>query len=176
MDPPGYALHLFSRKTPTQVECRITNTAIHNFSSKVLTFTERQLLGLGLHYIPRPIPPSISTLHLEYDNFARRLRLRHHFNDDGKDKFSPWRIPNPNWNLEELFKPLEDAIQIGEDILNRRINSVPHQVKSSLPRHLRIALNKLRKDTNIVIKSADKNLGLVILDKIWYLKEATTLK
>lgn len=48
---------------------------------------------------------------------------------------------------------------------------MPHIINPSLLRHLRLALNKLRKDTNIVIKPADKNLGLVLMDKSWYLQE-----
>lgn len=47
----------------------------------------------------------------------------------------------------------------------------PHQVKPSLPRHLRIALSKLWKDTSIVNKPTDKNLYLIIMNKKWYLKE-----
>ena len=116
--PPSYALHLFSRKISSQVKCRISNTTIHNFTSKAFTFPERQLLGLRLNYIPRHISPPISTLDLEYKKFKKRLRLQHHFKDDDDDKFSPWWIQNPNGNPEELFKPLADTIQIGEEILN----------------------------------------------------------
>ena len=52
-----------------------------------------------------------------------------------------------------------------------RINNTPISVKPSLPRGLRLALQNFRDDSQIVIKLADKNLGLVLMDKTWYIAE-----
>jgi hypothetical protein len=171
MDRTRYTLSLFGKKTPSQVESRITNTAIHNLSSWVLSFPERQLLGLGLDYLPRPQPPSISTIYSEYSLFARRIRLRHFFGDDNIAP-SPWFVPNPGWNPPERLESLENILLLGANVVDDRVTIVPRRTRPILPRRMRLALQSLRQDQDIVIKPADKNLGLVIMDRTWYVAEA----
>jgi hypothetical protein len=46
-----------------------------------------------------------------------------------------------------------------------------YNAQHNLSEPQRRALRELSADANIVVKPADKNLGLVILDKAWYVAE-----
>lgn len=98
--------------------------------------------------------------------------LSHFFDvDDGKE-ISLWRIANPSWNPPDEFQPLENALLMGFNVLEERIYKIPHRILPIFPRRLKLALDTLRGDKEIVIKPADKNLGLVLMNKTWYLAEA----
>eukprot|EP01018_Ginkgo_biloba_P020649 Gb_11119 [translate_table: standard] len=151
---------------------RITNLAIHNLSSRVLSYYERKVLGLGLNFIPRPLSMNVDSILKEYRNFARMLRLRCYFGPEDEEKrINPFRVTNPYWRPPEAYSPLEDIIRFGEDTLREQIAKNPPLDKPSLPVKLGRALQSIRKDDSIIIKPADKNLGLVVMDKSWYFKE-----
>jgi hypothetical protein len=114
------------------------------------------------------LPP---TIHLEYSLFAWRIRLRHFFGDD-KTAPSPWSVPNLGWNPRERLESLENILLLGANVVDDRVTLVPRKTRPILPRRLRLALQSLRQDLDIVIKPTDKNLGLVIMDMTWYVSEA----
>ncbi|XP_057836802.2 uncharacterized protein LOC131047025 [Cryptomeria japonica] len=123
----------------------------------------------------------------EYRAFARLFRLRSFFGPDSDDRVhSPaaeialhfaggfsqkFRMPNPSWNPPSLNVDLEKILKIGERLLCQQISSATFTNGPLLPFRLLSALRNLRKDSTIIIKAADKNLGLVVLDKSWYLNE-----
>ncbi|XP_059072357.1 uncharacterized protein LOC131873564, partial [Cryptomeria japonica] len=168
----------FLRKTASEVENRISNLAIHNRSSRRLSFDERKLLGLGIKFIPRPPPMSVPDLHKEFRAFARLLRLRAFFGPDNQpSSFSPlasgvfphrFRQKNPFWHPDEPNFQLEEIIRSAESIFQTRVASCSFSRRPPLPVRLLKSLKDLRNDPSIVIKPADKNLGLVVLDTSWY--------
>ena len=64
------------------------NNLVVNLSSTELTNSEEKLLSRGLNFCP--IPSNINNLQLEtdVDQFARRLRLKEHFNRQHKKKLT----------------------------------------------------------------------------------------
>jgi hypothetical protein len=46
---------------------------------------------------------------------------------------------------------------------------------SNMSKSQQTALSKLKRDKDIVIKPADKNLGLCIMDKAWYMDECRNI-
>ncbi|GLJ59606.1 hypothetical protein SUGI_1515640 [Cryptomeria japonica] len=173
-------------KCPSEIDNRISNLAIHNLSSRALSYDEKRVLGkrvlgLGMKFIPRP--PSMTALQIseEYRAFARLFRLRSFFGPDSDDRVhSPaaeialhfaggfsqkFRMPNPSWNPPSLNVDLEKILKIGERLLCQQISSATFTNGPLLPFRLLSALRNLRKDSTIIIKAADKNLGLVVLDK-----------
>ncbi|XP_057832304.2 uncharacterized protein LOC131042973 [Cryptomeria japonica] len=176
------ALFFFYRKTAADVDNRISNTAIHNFSSRRLSYEERKLLGLGIKFIPRPPPMSPSLIAEEFRAFARLFRLRAFFGPDSdaptpaspftRASFPPkFKKRNPFWNPPDRCYPLEDILQQGEAILQKQLASVSFSARPMLPSRLLKSLKTLKRDKSIIIKPADKNLGLVILDSSWYRSE-----
>lgn len=70
-----------------------------------------------------------------------------------------------------LVEALEAIIQTSKEIFMHWINTILYKVKPVLMKHIKLALHKPRKDTNIIIKSIDINLELVIMNKSWYVQE-----
>lgn len=170
LDPQGYTLHLFSQKTSREVDYRISNKAIHNLSSYNLSSREKTLLGLGLKFIPPSKFPNELELLEEYQAFSRNLRLRWFFRDS-RGTPPPLRVPNPSWNPPNSYKPLEDIITNGRARLWESVDTCRNIRQNHLPHYLSRALRKLRTNPKIIVKPADKNLGLCILDREWYLNE-----
>lgn len=86
------------------------------------------------------------------------------FRDDDQ-QISLSHIPYCAWQLEIEFQPLKNILLLGLNILEDRIDRVPHKILASLPRQYKLALDALHGDKSIVIKPADKNLGLVLMKK-----------
>ncbi|XP_059063837.1 uncharacterized protein LOC131856286 [Cryptomeria japonica] len=118
----------------------------------------------------------------EYRAFARRIRLRAFF---GEDPVVPvdinlafsgifpyqFRSSNSSWNPLNPSLMLEDIIKVGESIVSQKMAGVSFSASPMLPSRLLKALKSLQRDPSIIIKPADKNLGLVVLDKSWYVNE-----
>ncbi|XP_059072297.1 uncharacterized protein LOC131873359, partial [Cryptomeria japonica] len=123
----------------------------------------------------------------EYRSFARLFRLRTFFGPDVDPPVAnialhfagafsqKFRARNPCWNPPVVNVDLEHILRQGELLLSQQISSTVFTHGPMLPSRLLSALRKLRKDSSIVIKSADKNLGLVVLDKTWYELEGLRL-
>ena len=70
LNPRAYSQYSFSKKFVKELECGITNKAIHNLSSYSLTYHDSKLLGLGLNFIPPSQPPQTQLLE-DNQSFAR---------------------------------------------------------------------------------------------------------
>lgn len=163
------------------LEMRIYNNRIHNFSHFSLDKYEMQILALNLKYIPTPSIPLNSKEILKdcIDNFSRNNLLAEQFNDEYNENdpnnifipFRKYKLKNPN------YKPKQDMnIMIINNIVRLKLNTehdniLPHtQIKNNLTYKQRQALYRLRKNKDIIIKPADKNLGIAIIDKLDYIK------
>eukprot|EP01018_Ginkgo_biloba_P011617 Gb_40217 [translate_table: standard] len=156
---------------------KITNMAIHNLSKRTLSSLEKEFLGLSLNYIPWPPPMAPKSVRKEFGAFCRLLSLRWFFgprdknvsrSDKDEGFISPFRVPKPYWTPDEVYPPLEQIINSGSDLLESRLQSVTCRRSSMLPHKFKNALSSLCNDQSIIIQPVDKNLGLVILDKDWY--------
>lgn len=175
--PADWCLLHFSRSLVGTVDGMITNAAFHNFSQRSLTAVEKELLGLGLKFLPVPPPMSPRSIREEYVLFSRLLKLKWFFGPRGRNQdwveksYDPFHLSNSFWVPDKKYQPLADIIDEGERILEQRISATDRQFVHPLPPHLAAALWTLRADETIVIKPADKNLSLTVLDKSWYLEE-----
>ena len=152
----------------------ITNTAIFNISSLILTPVQKVVLGLGTKYIPYPktdFKENIMKMTDAISTYRRRIRLASFF---GHSPYTPSSIPiienKEKWHppiMNNFDKPFRDYI---EECRNRQVN---YFVNSKSFFHesdqlLLNTLNRLSKNTHITIKPADKNLGLVIMNTLDY--------
>ena len=164
------------------------HASVVNLSKRHLSTQEIQILERGMKFCPTPGEPDISENHNDLDKFHLRLKRYLHFHklspphDDTSNiditvaptpnlhdpfkhpKFklpSAW-IPPPVINLENfIFKNHRDLSDTHiPRIRNHNITAEEHQ-----------ALQNLRKDTNIVIKPADKGGAVVVWDRQNYIKE-----
>lgn len=111
----------------------------------------------------RPQPDILT----DYEIFARRVRLRCHFGAGGNFE-RKFHIAKPNW-MPPLAPPrIEQWLVSVKESLETRLANMPrtHRLNISPKQHR--FLQQLRRDDTLIVKPADKNLGLTLLDKSWY--------
>lgn len=147
----------------------LTNTAIHNLSNQDLTPNELLVLGLGSKYVPLPSTHKLDlTIHTHnaIDAFHRRLRLAFHFSEPSLFNSSiPKNTTKVPWTPDPMpiDKFLTTYIWFAKEKASHSID-VSKSVYSTSDSILHKTLESLSSNKNIVIKPADKNLGLVVLN------------
>ena len=142
---------------------------IHNLSTYNLNKLETKLLNLGLKFIPPSAPPTSTSILLEFQNLSRSLRLRHFFrDDDSTTPQNPFKLPNPSWNPPTKYPPLEKILHKHLNLLTNKLQNTNLPTRNT-PLHLLQALKSLRRNKQIIILPADKNVGVCVLDKQTYL-------
>ncbi|XP_024523476.1 uncharacterized protein LOC112343723 [Selaginella moellendorffii] len=136
----------------------------------MLSAAEKRLLALGLSFIPNPVPLTAKKIMECLDDFQCSVRLRNSFKDSNS-LIPEFRVPNPNFDPPPASWHMESRVaRIREHLLQRL--SCCKRPRSFLRGWRRDAVLALRHDHSIVIKPADKNLGVVVLDRTWYIQEA----
>ncbi len=169
-NPRAKALLEFGKTRIFELETRITNLGVHNLSNTALNAHQRHALGLGLNFVLRPPPsPPASTLESASD-LVRRVRLRCHFEDNNVTVINPFRVPNPDWQPRHAPPAVEEALQTFTTNLEIALKtSSPKQTRAQLPQHVLRAVRQFsRTRASIVIKPADKNLGITIMTREAY--------
>ena len=128
------------------------------------------------------MPISSKKLTASFKDFFRKIKLKIHFRNENTNNHQfniKWWLPGTSSfepTLEELPRAAADAISHLEQEA-RKIAATPpptkKQKRNISSKQLKL-LSHLRDNDQIVIKAADKNLGITILDKQWYIKEAET--
>jgi hypothetical protein len=154
----------------------ITNKGIINKSLKVLSHLQTNILSLGLNFIPTPKPSTNKQLLTDLKTYIRLLRLKCYFafSQESTPFFdkqfaahtSTWQPPLTSHTVEDYINNLTTKFKT--KLKSYPIKQFPKQSKLVIN-----TLNQLRNDKTIIIKKADKNLGLVILDTNWYLNEVS---
>lgn len=151
--------------TPTQ--SNILNLSL----TYILNESEQSLLEKGLSFIPTPLGVDKNCLRRDLYRYHRRLKLLEKFNyttTSVPERFvepSKWE---PEWN--SVSEPIKHLIR--DDIQGLENISYGTVGRNNLSRQQRQALKKLKRNQDIVIKSADKGSKIVIMDKNQYLTEA----
>ena len=146
-------------------------------SSRTLTPIESIVLALGLKFIPRPYYThhTLKTmLDKSLHTFQRNISLAMYFKDP--TPYTNPQIPRVEHNLNPWSPPSSECPWM--NTLNECFTNISSQALTALHSStvrfsnvdslIHTTLRTLSKDKNIIIKPADKNLGLVILDKSAY--------
>lgn len=142
-------------------------------SAYILSPTEKIVLGLGTKYLPLPrsTPTTlIPTIMSSIDIFHRRLRLAFHHPEPSLYSTTIPRIENAaEWN-----PPTHPTDNLLSQFITKLKATSSHYIHNSksfyspLDNLLHTTLLHLKKQSQITIKPADKNLGLVILNTCDY--------
>lgn len=142
----------------------------HNISGAPLSLDTLALLNLGLRF--RPTPAALTLLELDsgFNKFVRRVRLRCQFGDTPVPAF--W-VPNPIWQPHRAPQPVEAYLQRTGAQLRTRLQALlaaaapAAGTRPAAPANLghaaATALRQLQRRTDLIIKPADKNLGLTVM-------------
>jgi hypothetical protein len=136
----------------------------YNFSSKQFDENSMHVLNFGLKFVVADKFKLEVQLENEIEKFARSIRLRAMFGDSRMDRNVEFYVANPtfqppkaNGDIEAFIKDIESAMK--ECFANEK--EIVANIPSNMSKSQLTALSKLKKDKDIVIKPADKNLGLV---------------
>ena len=142
-----------------------------NICNRSLSVNESSLLGKGLKFIPAPTKVDHNMLSESVQKLGRRLKLAYFFQNSRNFHRRKVFRKKSNWTPpEKLIHPkiLEKISEMETEIKNLRIKKeTPNLKKAELN-----ALPKIKNDTGIVIKSADKGSATVIMNKADYVFEA----
>ena len=147
-----------------------SNKSVFNLSTLILNEEEQLVLGLGLKYIPR-VKYSEEDINNHITKAAKKLnrdiKLAIHFEDSEREQ---------NKNIPKIDLPSKwDPPTSNKDkyidaFTNNIITNINKQYEcntqkySAIDVRIRDIILNLRRNNNITIKPADKNLGLVVLD------------
>lgn len=139
---------------------------ITNLSSKCLSNPHREVLALGLKFIPTGQMDKPSFLKA-FGRFRRLNRLRHFFRDKPDTEPHPFRQKS-NWDPPRASPVIEGYLdRVGDEIQN--MDPLPYV--PNLSRTHRKALRELTLDNSLVIKKADKGSGIVVEDRENYIRD-----
>lgn len=162
----------------------------HTLSAQLLSLEHKLLLNKGLRFTPTPLALTREQLRASLLQFKRRVRLLCEFGDTGPPP--AYRLPNPGYQpplappvveryltrvqslLFSRLAALSGAQPAGRRIVGGRLlggsRAQPTAARPSqnLPPGEQAALRELRQRRDLVVKPADKNLGLTVMDAVAY--------
>ena len=148
------------------------NSVITNLSDTALTKNQIAVLNKGLNYIPYTKHFSYTQLDQDMLRFERKLQLFHFFRDkeeESDDEIDNTRLAfeeNPNYWPHKLNKDITELCRE----LKQEIYMLYKQKNKfqNLTKYEKIALKQLKQNKELIIKKADKNSGIVIMNRCTY--------
>ncbi|CAI5471116.1 unnamed protein product [Closterium sp. Yama58-4] len=128
----------------------------------------KRALGLGLKFIPTPTV-SLSA-GIELDQLFRQISLHFFFKDaDGPLRDSRFHVRNPTWLPDRMVIP-EQVFKDSSSDLSVLLKATQPDRRRNLSAGVRKALRTIAADRDVVIKPADKNVGITMMDWGHYIR------
>ena len=135
-----------------------------------------RLLSRGGKFIVTPRMPQLDLRREReqaFKDYVRSVRLRIMFSrlDSGRPFDRRYHIPNPAWQPSRASPAVEAQLEDLGQRLQQTQAALPRHEGFNCAREEREALDALCHDANIIVKPADKNLGLTLISREWYIAE-----
>ena len=157
---------------------------IHNLSDSPMTEQDHIVLALGLKYIPNPIKAinfnKIRTeLIKEHNEYTRKIRLQYFFSNKNKNidqsKYLSLTYNSSPWNPEPASAEIENYLKHSKIRLIKSLNKLNFikNINSTNEESKWIfnTVENIKSNKNIIVKTADKNMGIVVMNKSDYKNE-----
>ena len=109
-----------------------------------------------------------------FSDYSRSVRLKLHHASNSRNRGKPfdprYHVPNPSFQPPRANNMVEIQLRRLEKTL-QRLHDGPVRHVSNCSLEERAALQTLARDHNIIVKPADKNLGLTLIARPWYIAE-----
>ena len=187
---PDHILDRFGSKTVRWLDSHLTLRPVHFVGfpegppAWLQTPAASRLLARGAKFIPTPRMTGVCDIGQAFDKFARSTHLRLYFGDTPMNKHSrQFRVPNPGWQLPRHVRDRVEHRNLAAhlSLLKQRLLSTYERAAQfastsrKFRRNLSMAemriMRSLRASRELVIKPADKNLGLCVISIDWYIDE-----
>jgi hypothetical protein len=177
------------------IEEAVTNRAVHNLASGIQMPDIEELLSYGFKFCPTPALAGLGCLDKFMNKLKSRLYRTLNFfrlNPEQKSKDEA-RVYDPRFKLDSpsiaTFTPYkgnmkEKGMKAAVDQFIKNITSLPQKAREKyneiktnpalrLKRNfsfsqLQTAISTLLNNDTLIVKPADKNMGLCIMEKTWY--------
>lgn len=154
-------------------EQKITNFGVHNISSLQLNYLQTKVLGYGLKFIPTPELTSNEQLTQNINKFKRTLRMKEFFKNKDlvqvrMNNYNKLTLPNPKFQPPIVNNKLEKKLELFEQFVLKINSKTNHFNWSKVEKQ---TLFNLKNNNSIILRPADKNLGIVVCDRQWYVNE-----
>ena len=139
---------------------------ITNLSSIELSVSEKKVLSKGLSFVPTVSSKTEATKQ-SFERFQRSNRLKFFFRDSGPQQVHPfrkkstWDPPPASPHIEAYLRRIEAGV----------CTMPKRHYQYNLTRIERTALNSLSKNQDLIIKKADKGSGIVVEDRLGYIRD-----
>lgn len=135
-----------------------------------------QLLGKGGKFVPTPTNATPETITKSVDEFTRNVRLRFKFAGENPRNFIPqFHVRNEHYTPPMVDSPDNRVENWLKTVRSRVCGSYSPSLARGAMQNLRFrersALRALAKRRDLVIKPADKNLGITLMSASWYKSE-----
>lgn len=157
-----------------KLEDNINSSVVTNLSNFKLTKYQTAVLNKGLNFIPHDSAVSYKQLDADIKRFERKLQLYQFFrdkNEEDDENDDPENVrlafeENPNYWPHKLNKNITELCRELKEELHKLHNQPTHF--QNLNKYERNALKQLQSNRDIIIKKADKNSGIVVMNKETY--------
>ena len=146
-------------------------------TSEKLTLDDSDILSMGLSFVPTPGPMTHDKLlSNSLNRFFRSIRLRYHYGvaltiKEKDVSIRPvLKLPSTRQVTEVNSVNVETYIQRTQQAFDK-IHLIQHIQRRNCAYSSRMILQKWRNHPSVIIKPADKNLGMTMLDRVWYENE-----
>ena len=191
--PAAQTCSVFENYTVSDFASRVTNRQFTNLSSAILSSTQLNLLSRGSSYIFKPPPNPKDPVEVDkaLQALSHRLEVAYFFRrreentHDPPPPFNPkLHIPNPTWSLPDTVeerdvfqKHLADfttllSAQLRTSHLLAMQRPLPKSERVNYLSAKERAILRELTTSNLTFVEADKNLGLVLLDRDVYIADA----
>jgi hypothetical protein len=130
-------------------------------------------LCLGGKFIPTPRAATACRIKAATCDFIRATRLGFMFGrGTGRDSFSPkFHVPNPSFQPQRAPPPVESWLETLRTRVALAAEAVNPRPPCNMSAEQRKALTTLCGNRDVIVKPADKNLGLTLMGRLWYDQE-----
>ena len=159
----------FSKRNKNIEKTKSNKRHIRNFTDYQLTPDQTKLLSSGLKFISTPVTKENQIrqqLLQDFNQFARRMRLRYIFHGKNKEQH-PFHVKS-NW-----VPPVQQSVALESYLEEFKTELAEIQLlkpKHNLPHNERRAIKDLRSNHDINIKKADKGTTTVIMSRHYKIK------
>ena len=166
----------------------ITNTGVHVLNNCIVSEEENLILSLGLNFVPPPLTNKSIILKEAVDRFTRAVRIKKHFATTlvSQSPVTVETLLHTRINKSLSLRDAQAAFapEITRSPIENYLTSINNTLLSGGIKHktfipntaVWIAYYKIVKQLgsrqDIIIKPSDKNLGVSVMDRAWYIAEA----
>eukprot|EP01050_Picozoa_sp_SAG11_P019367 SAG11_NODE_3071_length_2713_cov_16.731446_2_plen_280_part_00 len=188
--PAALAMMLVGMLPLTLFSDQLQNTFFTNLATVSFDAAETYVIAHGLNFVPAVKPRSWRDAAADFDTFERSVSCFDFFSCNsvpGKPDAPPpgcerFRIPNPGWHPDQtewesspgVLEYIAETRAAVMDAFEASAGLYAHRPAFNLQKRHRDALFRLKRRDDIVFIDADKNLGIVCLDRDDYIARAVS--